>query len=423
MEFLYTALDGRGAQIRQQIEADSADVALDQLHNQGLVVLALEARRTRSRSGKINMPVATVAQQTARDSLRPARHRFGERRVRTEQIVALTHELSILIETGVPIVEAVDLLMRDEPHPRIREALRAFKEGISEGRGLADSMQRYPDIFPSAYVRMVRTAEVGGNLDITLARAARYVEDQYTLKRQVNAAMAYPKILMVITGGVILFMLLFLIPRFGELFIRMHAPMPFHTRLLLGCSSMLRQHWWNTPVLLLSGALGQRLLLRNPLINSLFGKLLLRLPIAGDLICKIEMVRLLQTLGMLLDSGVPLLIALETAGQTLQHSAFIRAVQEASRQIAEGKPIAAALGATHTFPTTLCQMAAVGEKAGQLSSVLLRMAEHYEQEVSSRLKSLNTILEPLMIVFLGVVVGLVAVSIIDPIYSLMDGIK
>lgn len=413
MNFTFSAINSQGLSVRERLEAESEQEALEALHNRGLTVLALSAPRQRPHldGGAANL----LSSITSRFAV--------TKRVRPEQIVALTRELSILIETGVPLLDGVEVLIKDEANPTVRRALLSFRKEINEGRGMADVMAGLPQIFPANYVRMVRTAEKSGKLDETLSRAADYLEKTHEMWSKVQSALTYPKILLFITLGVTLFMLLFLIPRFQEMFTRMNAPLPLYTQLLVGASKLLRERWWVAALLTPILALSLRASLRHPIGQRFAAFVLLRLPVAGDLIRRIETARLIRSLGALLDAGVSLLEALETAGYSVQHRVFTRAVETVRRQVAEGQPIAAAFAETRLFPTALCQIMAVGEKSGRLSAVLIRMAAYYEQEVDNRLKKLSTLLEPLMVVFLAVVVGMVAVAVILPIYSLMDNMK
>jgi type IV pilus assembly protein PilC len=410
MEYTFTALDPQGSTIQERLRAETEEEAVKLLHNRGFIVLALTSE------GK--QPPAAAATATRRTlSLGRAP------RIKPEQVVALTREFAIMIETGVPLIEALDLLVEHNADGPIKEALVATRNGLATGESMAQAMSAHPRVFPKLYVDMIRTAELGGRLDETLNQAADYQEYSLEMRRKVRGALTYPAVLVSFAGIVVTFMLVYLIPQFHNIYAQMHAEVPATTKFLFMVSTALRTHWWMIPLGLGVGFPVLKSLLAMPVCQKIVLQIMHRLPVIGDTITKVGMARLLRALGTLLTTGVPLLSALEAAAQTTQDPLYEQAFQQVRAQVEQGRSLAAAMSDTGVIPGLVCQMVAVGEKSGRLSYVLERITRYYEQEVDARLKALTSVLEPIMVALIGVVVGFVAVSIISPIYSVLDTIK
>lgn len=407
MDFTYTALDSSGARVRERVRAESEDQAIRRLQSQGYTVLAM-------------------APASGRDLERPRAARQGVKlggRVKLDQVVALTREFAIMIETGVPVTEALNALMEHCDSAAIKEALAETHQDLSEGKTMAQAMGAHPRVFPPLYVNMVATAEAGGSLDETLNRAADYLEGALEMRRKVAGALTYPVVLLVVATGVVIFMMTYLLPQFSQLFARMNAEIPASTRFLLAASDFTHAHWWMIPLVIAGAIWSIRAVLRTPAGRDAFTRFSLRLPFIGDTIRKVAMARILRALGTLNATGVSLLIALETASQTAQNVVFERAMMEMRAQVEQGVSLTDAVVATGVFPSMVCQMVAVGEKSGRLSAVLMRVAAFYEADVDARLKMMASVIEPVMIVVLGLIVGFIAISIITPIYSLVGSVK
>jgi len=341
---------------------------------------------------------------------------FGHR-VKLEQVVILSRELSIMIETGVPVIEALQALGEHADNATIRSALQGTYDDLAAGKSISQAMGAQPHIFPSIYVNMVKTAETGGTLDETLSQAADYLESSLEMRRKVNSALAYPCVLLFVSVAVIVFMMVYLLPRFKPLLAKMGASIPPTTAFMLGASDFLRGYWWLVLLALGASLWGMRTIMRIPAGKMAVTKLLHRLPVVGDIMRKVATARLLRSLGTLLGTGVPILGALETASGTASDVVFEAAMSHIMRQVEQGVSISEATITSGAFPPMICQMMSVGERSGRLSDVLRRVAQFYERDVDTRLKTLTSVLEPVMIVFLGLIVGFIAISIITPIYS------
>ena len=404
MEFTYTALDTRGAKIEQRLQAQDEDAAIRRLQDQGYVVLGLQASKTEDAPRKkSSLPTGG--------------------RVKQEQVVAMSRELAIMIETGVPIADALSLLAEHAENPVIKSTMVATLADVSEGKSLTEAISKHPKIFQKLYVSMVASAEVGGTLHSTLKQAAEYLEMSQEMRRKVKGALTYPAVLVVAMNLVMIFMVVFLVPRFGEMFVHMGVKMPLTFTIMMGLSAFMRHDWWLVLAMVIGAIFGIRAFLKWPKGATWFTKLLLKIPVVGDTIKKIVMARTLRALSTLLDSGVSMLMALDTISQVALNVVYEQAIMRARSQVEGGTSLTDAVTATKVFPGMVCQMIAVGEKSGRLTSVLMHVAHYYEREVDARLKAMASIIEPVMIVLLGLMVGVIAISIFTPLYSIYDNIK
>ena len=405
MEFTYTALNPIGVKVSELLQAEDEDQAIRRLQEQGMVVLSLVTR----------------APSKAKSSAMLAR--AGWSKIRQEHVVGMTRELAIMIETGVSLIDAFSLLAEHAENPEIRRALVSVLQEVSQGRSITQAMSRHPRLFPKLYIAMIASAEVGGTLHTTLQQAADYLESSLEMRRKVKSALTYPAVLMTAMVGVLIFIMVFLIPRFTDLFTHMNVAIPPTMRFMMAMSDFLRRHWWTIPGFIAAAGFGIRSLIRSPKASRKMMQLFLKTPILGDTTRKIAVARILRGLSTLLDSGVSLLVALDTITQLAQNVVYEDAIVRMRAAVEGGASLTEAVRGTDVFPAIVCQMTAVGEKSGRLTSVLLHIAQYYEREIDARLKALASIIEPVMIVVLGIVVGFIALSIFTPLYSIYDSIK
>ena len=427
MEFAFTALDSAGGQVAEQIRCDSESQAIQRLQSQGYIILSLKAAGGKARRVKSEASGAKSSEKSAARSQGSGLNRSiplpWKRKLKLDQLTLLTREFAIMIETGVPIVEAIELLREHADSPILQDALNGVHTDLCEGKTLVQALSAHPNVFPKLYVDMVRTAETGGALDETLNQAADYQELALEMRRKIVGALTYPAILGIVAVKVVLFMLIFLLPQFKDMFSKMGTEIPLQTKILMGLSDFLHTNWWLVPIVIFGAIAGFKAIIRVPAGKKAFTKLVHKTPILGDVVKKATLARMLRALGTLSGAGVSLLVALETAQQTAQDVVFEEAMTEARGRVEEGESLSEAVQQTGVFPPMICQMIAVGEKSGRLSPVMLRIAGFYERDVDARLKVLTGVIEPLMIVVLGVIVGFIATSIITPIYSMVGSVK
>jgi len=340
-----------------------------------------------------------------------------------DEVASTIRQLSILIRAGVPLLESLNGLSEQAKTPSLSESLADLGLAVSQGSNLGDAFSRHPAIFPVLAVEMARVAEAGGNLAESMERLADHMETGAEIGRKVKSALAYPLVLLCISVATVLVMVTFILPRFMKLFGEMHIKLPWTTKAMMAFSNALMGHWY----LFIGGSVGAYLLVRHYLATP-GGKLrvdamVLKLPIVGDVIGKIVLSRVVASMATLLSSGVPMVRAMEISASAADNRYVREALLRASTEVAHGSAPSQSLKDTGVFPPLLLQMVASGEKTGELPLMLSYVCSLYARETDAKVKSLTSIIEPIMIVVMGVVVGFIALSVIVPIYSLIGGVK
>ncbi|MBK1672624.1 general secretion pathway protein GspF [Ectothiorhodospira shaposhnikovii] len=323
----------------------------------------------------------------------------------------LTHSLATLLGAGLPLDRALVLLADLAEHPRQRQLVERVLSRVRGGEALSVALEAQGPVFSRFYINMIRAGEAGGSLDAVLHRLAEYQERAEALRQTVTSALIYPAILVTLSVASVLVLLIYVVPQFTDLFEDAGQALPTMTRVTVGAAEFIREGWWKLLLGLLVILLGFRQVLESPALRRRWDRLVLRLPRAGDLVAKLEVARFSRTMGTLLGNGVPALSALAITRDTLTNSVFVQAVSEAAEQLREGRGIAAPLEETGVFPRLGLQMIRLGEETGQLEEMLHRIATLYDQEVQLAVKRLLTLLEPVLIVGLGLVIGGIIMSI------------
>jgi len=340
--------------------------------------------------------------------------------VKTKDLAIFTRQFATMINAGLPLVQCLDTLTKQTTKPVFREVIAKVMKDVESGGTLAESLGKHKNVFQDLYVHMVAAGEAGGILDVILMRLATFLEKMDALKRKVKTAMTYPTVVMTVAIGATVFMLLFIIPTFAKMFKDFGGVLPMPTRIVLGVSDFLRTQWW----LLVGGIIGTIVAFKRYVATEK-GRLrvdgiLLNMPAIGDILRKASVARFTRTLGTLIASGVPILegltITAKTAGNMVVHNAVI-----ATRaSISEGETIAVPLRQSGVFPPMVVQMIAIGEETGALDEMLNKIADFYEDEVDSAVEALTSIIEPIMIVFMGGVVGTMVVAMYLPIFKMVS---
>jgi general secretion pathway protein F len=339
-------------------------------------------------------------------------------RVTPGELSAATRQLSILLGAGVTLVASLDTLISQMTNPALKRVLAQIKESVNEGKDLAFSLSQHPKVFSPIYINMVRAGEASGSLDLVLDRLAEFSEHQQALKGRIRAAMAYP-IFMSCVGALILFFLVsFVVPNITKVFADLKQTLPLITVVLIGASDFLKSFWWAVVV-----GLGGCLVLLRQLTRTTKGRYVwdefkLRLPVFGIINVKIAMARFGRTLGSLLQNGVPLLTALQIVRNIVNNVLIAEVIDHAVEEIEKGKSLANSLAQSRWFPPIPVQMIAVGEQSGELENMLNKVADIYEKEVESQTMAMTSMLEPFMILFMGLVVGFIVISILLPIFEM-----
>jgi general secretion pathway protein F len=338
--------------------------------------------------------------------------------VKKSEVAAFTRQLATLLRSGIPLAESLGALVDQTTNQRFKAQLAAVRTAVNEGTAFADALGKHPKVFDELFVSMVRAGELAGNLDEVLNRLADFLETTQKLKSKVQGAMIYPAIMVLIGTAIIAILMIKVIPEITKTFTQQGKALPINTRFLVGLSGFIGRNW-----LLLAGLIAVFIFIFIKWKGAASGKpiwhrFVLRLPAIGPLVRTINVSRFARTLGTMLQSGVPMLRSLDAAKATMTNVLLQAAVEEAKRAVTEGESLAQTLKKSGQFPPTMIHMTAVGEKAGQLEQMLGRVADAYEAEIETKLARFIALLEPLMLLGMGLVVAFIVISILQPIMDL-----
>ena len=405
-QFHYQATTPQGKVIEGVMEAGEERVVVSRLHEQGYLPLRIVL------PGQAKPRVAL-----ARFSL-PALP--GRGRVKQRDLLIWSQELATLISAGLPLDRALSVLTGLTTKEELKKAVGQILRAVQQGKSLAEALAEYPKIFPPLYVNMVKAGELGGFLDVVLQRLAEYLERAQQVQDEIKAALTYPILLTAVGGLSVTILLTYVLPKFAVIFGDLGQALPTSTRVLMGISHSLRAYWWAFVLAGVGSWLGGRQYLATPQGRFAWDRWRLRLWLVGPLLRKREVGRFARTLGTLLKSGVPLLQALEVVQDVAGNQMVSRALREVRVGVREGQGIAGPLGRSGVFPTLALQMVSVGEETGRLDDMLMRVAEYYERDTYNQIKRLTALLEPLLILVMGLVVGFVVISMLSAVFSIND---
>lgn len=347
---------------------------------------------------------------------------FGRGRVRMGDLANATRQLATLLSSGLPLMDALSVLVEQEDSPGLKAALSAVRDDVREGSSLADALRANPKAFSSLYVNMVSAGEASGTLDITLERLADFLEEQVRFRGRLAAALAYPALMTVIGIGVLFFLFSFVLPRVVGMFEDMKRQLPLITLVLLGIVDFVSRFWWLIIIAAAAAAYYLRRYFNTPEGRGRLDSMLLRMPIFGGLIRMIAVSRFARTLGILLQAGVPALTALDIVKNVANNTVLAAAIQRAKESVREGESLAEPLRRSGLFPPIVIQMAAVGERSGELERMLLKVADSFDRAVESRITALMSLMEPVIILVMGTVVGFIVIAILLPILEMSAGV-
>jgi len=348
---------------------------------------------------------------------------FGKPSVKTRDIVIFTRQFATMINAGLPLVQSLDILSKQTENATLKSVTRSVVFDVEAGNTLADAFRKHPNAFTELYVNMIAAGEHGGILDTILLRLATFMEKNDALVRKVKGAMVYPVVIMSVAAIAITVLLIFVIPTFSKMFASVNMELPLPTRIVIGMSGFLTSYWW----LMLAVGFGTWFMLKRYYATTSGQKtidgLMLRAPVLGDVVRKSAVSRFTRTLGTLISSGVSILDGLEITAKTAGNRVIHDAVMESRASIAGGETIAAPLDKSKVFPPMVISMIAVGEQTGGLDEMLTKIADFYDEEVDVAVSALLALMEPVMIVVLGVVVGGMVVAMYLPIFDMMNAIQ
>ena len=335
-----------------------------------------------------------------------------------------TRQLATMIDAGLPLVQCLDILAAQTPNKVFARILSQVKAAVEQGATFSDALRRHPKVFDDLYVNLVAAGEVGGILDTILNRLAVYIEKAVKLRSQIKSAMFYPVGILVVAIGVIAVMLIKVIPTFENMYKEMgHAELPAATKFVINISHGFVNKWYLYFGTLFAVVFGSAAMRRTDGGKEVFDRMLLRLPVIGPTLRKIVVARFTRTLGTLLTSGVPILDALDICARTAGNKVVEQGIMKARDKIAEGHDMAGPLADSRVFPTMVVQMIGVGEQTGAMDQMLQKIADFYEEEVDAAVSALTSLIEPVMMAFLGVVVGGLIIAMYLPIFKLAGNIQ
>jgi type IV pilus assembly protein PilC len=342
---------------------------------------------------------------------------FGDS-VSQRDVVIFTRQLATMIDAGLPIVQCLDVLAAQSPSKKLRGIVRQLKEEVEAGSTFTDALKKHPKLFDDLYVNMVAAGEVGGILDSILHRLAGYMEKAMKLKSKIKGAMIYPATIVTVAVGVTAVLLIFVIPVFAELFSSFGQALPAPTQFVINLSNFTIAYFKYMAGVLVAIGVASRQFYQTEAGRLFFDQMFLQMPVFGDLFRKSAVARFTRTLSTLVSSGVPILDALAITARTAGNKVVERAVLATRVSISEGRTIAEPLTQSKVFPPMVCQMISVGETTGALDAMLNKIAEFYEDEVDNAVANLTALMEPMVILFLGVVIGGLVISMYLPIFKL-----
>lgn len=398
--FAYKAKTEEGKVTRGKIEAMSKKEALAELGMMDLIVFEVEPLNTFLNT-EINL----------RSGLKP------------KDFIIFLRQFATLISAGILLVESLDLLAEQTTNPRLKAILEDLSTEVQEGSPLSVSMSKHPAVFPNLLIQMIQSAEVSGRLEEVLEQMANYYEKQYRNKQKVTTAMTYPIVVGILALVITAFLLIFIVPIFGEMFASFGSELPAITQMVLGLSQWFQKYWVIILVFLLATIFLLRYLSQRDKMAYSFDYLQLKIPIIGMFLQKTILARMTQTLSSLLNSSVPILQALDVTSQVVDNRVVEEVLIAAKKDVEQGESLAKPMEAHWFFPNLIIQMIKVGEASGSLDEMLKKASDIYEQEVEEASEKLQSLIEPLLIVFLSFIVGFIVLSIVIPMFGLFEQIQ
>ena len=398
--YAYVVKDKAGRTLQGSLAAASPQSLMEQLWKQDLVILSLAERQARA-----------------------AGLRVRGASVKTQQLVIFSRQLATMVASGIPIIGAIEALM-DQVEDRVfHTVLTQVRDDVEGGASLSEALAKHSRAFSEFFLNMVRAGESSGRLDEILDRLANYLEKTEALRRKVQASLYYPAVVSVLAFSISAFLVIVIVPKFKEIFSTLGGNLPLPTRLLLQTSDVLRQYLVVEAAALVMLLTGFQVYIRTPQGRAWFDRLKLRLPLVGKLLRKVAIARFARTLATLVRAGVPILTAMDIVARTAGNKVIEEAVMAARTSVREGANIADPLSASRAFPPMVTRMIAVGEQTGELEKMLTKVADFYESEVDAAVSGLTSLIEPLIIAFLGLVIGAIVIALFMPILTITQLIQ
>ena len=400
--FRYSAYKAGGGETTGVIDADNPREAKERLKKKGLFAKEI-------------IPAEEAAAKGLFGSLR--------KRVPLPDLSLMTRRLATLLGSSVPVYEAINTLYQQEKRGELKNVLGRIRERLSEGTNLARAMAAEPRVFSESYINMVAAGEASGALEVVLERLAEFLEDQQQVRSKVTTSLAYPILMMVVGTGVMLFLLAFVVPKIITVFQESKASLPLITIVLIKVSTLLQRGWWVLGLAICVMAIAWDRLRRRDGFRRQQDRLVLRIPLVGPLLQRLILSRFAKVLGLLLASGVPMIRAMEISSEVVVNREYRSVLAQAREELMQGGSLSVSLGRSPLFPPLLVHMIAVGEKGGQLEGMLLKSGDAFEKEFDTSITRFMALLEPLLVLAMGLGVGIVVLAVLLPIFQLNQLIR
>lgn len=414
----YIALDPRGQESTGLVDASSTNEAIGQLRQAGYFPTSV------CEEDLAKLPVTRTPRAERVRGIRSIAL-FQRKTVKPKTLMIFTRQLATLIDAGLPLLRGLSVLAKQERDSVFKSTINKLAESVQDGSTFSEGLTQHPRIFNDLYVNMVKAGELGGVLDLVLARLAEFQEKAQKVKNKVAAALVYPIIVLFLAVAIMAFLLIFIVPKFETIFHDMlgDKPLPPITLFVIGVSDFMQKRWTVLLGVVVFAFAGYKFAARTRAGRAVIDRIKLRAPLFGDLIRKTSISRFSRTLGTLVTTGVPILLALEITRETAGNTVIAQAISQVHDSVKEGDTIVQPLEASRAFPPMVISMIDVGEETGQLPEMLLKIAEVYDDEVDNSVAALTSLLEPIMIVLLALIVGTIVIALFMPLISIISGLQ
>ena len=421
-KFSYIAVDTAGKESRGVVEANTQAQAIAKIRGQGLFPTSIGPVGDAAATTGVRGSAAPKKSMLNMELKLPS---FLQPRVRPKDLMVMTRQLATLVEAGLPLLRGLRVLLRQTKNPTLRKTLEAMGQSVESGSTFSEALAQHPRIFDNLYVNMIRAGEAGGVIEVVLARLSEFMEKAQKIKNKVKGAMVYPMVVLFAAGGILVFLLTAIIPKFEEIFrdLLQGKKLPAITQFVIGASKAVRGH-----ALLVVGIIVCFVVVINIWRKTRGGTYVLdviklRLPMFGSLVRRSAIARLMRTLGTLLSSGVPVLQALNIVRDTAGNLVIANAIQRVHDSVKEGENMTTPMEASRVFPPMVISMVEVGEETGALPEMLIRVANTFDDEVDNAVSGLTSIIEPIMILFLAVIVGSIVIAMFLPLIAIIENLS
>jgi type IV pilus assembly protein PilC len=423
--FNYVALDTRGQEATGLVEAPSSNAAINQLRQAGYFPTSVIEEAISGPDGKEARQRAAKMAGVTKPRAKKGIVLFQRKKVKSKILMIFTRQLATLIDSGLPLLRSLNVLAKQERDKVLKKTINKVADSVQSGSTFSDALALHPRIFNDLYVNMVKAGEVGGVLELVLNRLSEFQEKAAKIKNKVVAAMVYPGIVMTMAVGIMGFLLVFIVPKFEMIFHDLlgDKPLPPVTRFVIGASDFLKNHGLIVLGIVVAAITLYKFIGRTRGGRFVIDSFKLRMPLFGNLNRKTAISRFARTLGTLVTSGVPILQALNITRETAGNSSIARAISQVHDRVKEGESIVQPLEASRVFPPMVVSMVDVGEETGKLPEMLLKIADVYDDEVDNAVAAITSMLEPIMIVFLALIVGTIVLALFTPLISIITGLQ